>query len=257
MARLGRHGRSAGGRDALNEPAPAAESREHGRAAAGAGSVRILVVSDAVSPVVYSERFPHNLPPFDLVLAAGDLPGYVLEFMATKLRVPPVYVLGNHAEGYVRPAEDPDAVRLPGGCINAHRRVVEVGGVLIAGIEGSLRYRPGPHQYGEAEMAYMAAALAPALLVNRLRHGRAVDVLLTHAPPAGPHEGGDHPHRGSAAFNRFHRRWRPQLHVHGHVHLSGANAPREYVTDDGVRVVNAYEFALIELPRRGRVRVAP
>jgi hypothetical protein len=78
-----------------------------------------------------------------------------------------------------------------------------------------------------------------------------VDVLLTHAPPQGPHAGADYPHRGVAAFNRFHRAWRPRLHVHGHVHLSGANAPREYVTEEGVRVVNAYDFALIDLPMPG------
>lgn len=49
------------------------------------------------------------------------------------------------------------------------------------------------------------------------------------------------------AFNRFVELWKPKLHVHGHVHLSGANAPREYVTESGVRVVNAFGFALIDL----------
>jgi Icc-related predicted phosphoesterase len=207
--------------------------------------MRILAVADAVSPVVYSERFPDNLPPIDLVLSAGDMPGHVLEYMATKLKVPPVYVLGNHGNGYVR---DPvtDAVSLPGGCLNVHRRVLEVGGVLIAGIEGSARYRPGPHQYSQFEMEMHCAALAPRLAWNRLARGRAVDILLTHAAPRGPHEGTDHPHRGVTAFNRFARRWRPRLHIHGHVHLSGANAPREYLSPEGVRVVNAFEFTLID-----------
>jgi Icc-related predicted phosphoesterase len=207
--------------------------------------MRILAVADAVSPVVYSERFPDNLPPVDLVLSAGDMPGHVLEYMATKLTVPPVYVLGNHGDGYVR---DPvsDAVSLPGGCLNAHRRVLEIAGVLIAGIEGSARYRPGPQQYSQLEMEMHSAALAPRLAWNRLTRGRAVDILLTHAAPRGPHEGTDHPHRGVTAFNRFARRWRPRLHIHGHVHLSGANAPRTYVSAEGVRVVNAFEFTLID-----------
>jgi uncharacterized protein len=221
------------------------------------GATRILAVADAVSPVVYSERFPGNLPPFDVVLCAGDLPGYLLEFMATKLRTPPVYVIGNHGNAYLRSADDPAEVRLPGGCINAHRRVVEVAGLLIAGIEGSARYRPGPHQYSERELSVMVASLTPRLLLNRYRYGRAVDVLLTHAPPKGPHEGSDYAHRGVPAFNRFHRRWRPRLHVHGHVHLSGANAPRQYVTDDGVRVVNAFEFALIDLAEATAGRSSP
>jgi Icc-related predicted phosphoesterase len=217
--------------------------------------VRILAIADAVSPFVYSENFPGNLPPFDLILSAGDMPGHVLEFLATKTRVQPIYVLGNHANGYLRSADDlvgEESPRLPGGCINAHLRVVEVAGLRIAGIEGSARYRPGPHQYGEAQMEAFALRLAPRLLAGRLRDGRALDVLLTHAPPKGPHEGEDRPHRGVPAFNRIHRWWRPRLHVHGHVHLNGANAPREYVSPEGVRVVNAYGFALIELDPDGR-----
>ncbi len=209
--------------------------------------MRILAIADAVSPVVYSERFPDNLPPFDLVLSAGDMPGHVLEFLATKLRRPPVYVIGNHGNAYVRSDEDPDAMHLPGGCLNAHRRVVEVAGLLVAGVEGSARYRPGPHQYSELAMHRHVLALTPQLLWRRWRRGRAVDVLLTHAPPCGPHAGADYAHRGVAAFNAFHRRWRPLLHVHGHVHLSGANAPRSYLSPEGVMVVNAFEFAVIDL----------
>ena len=210
------------------------------------GVVRVLAVSDAVSPVVYSQNFPANLPPFDVVLGAGDLPGHVLEFIATKTRTPPVYVIGNHGNAYLR-GEDPEELRLPGGCISAHRRVVRVAGLLIAGLEGCARYRPGPHQYSQAAYQLMAAAMAPQLLWNRARYGRAVDVLLTHAAPVGPHAGTDWPHRGVAAFNRFHALWRPQVHVHGHVHLSGANAPRRHVAPGGVRVINAYEFATFEV----------
>lgn len=208
--------------------------------------MRILAVADAVSPVIYSSNFPKNLPPFDLVLSAGDMPGHVLEFMATKLTVQPVYVLGNHGNGYLRDSET-GARNLPGGCVNAHGRVVDVEGVLIAGVEGSPRYRPGDQQYSQAQFWRMTAAMTPSLLYHRLTKGRAVDILLTHAAPVGPHEGADYPHRGVPAFNRFVDRWRPKLHVHGHVHLEGANASRSYVTEGGVQVVNAYEFALIDL----------
>ncbi len=208
--------------------------------------MKILAIADAVSPFIYTQNFPGNLPEFDLLLSAGDMPGYVLEFLATKLKVPPVYVLGNHCNGYLRDPET-DEQHLPGGCINVHNRVVNIGGVLIAGFEGSARYRSGPHQYSEMEMQWMVSRLAPRLLWNKRRYGRAVDILLTHAPPKGPHEGPDYPHRGIAAFNRFTRIWKPKLHVHGHVHLNGANAPREYVTETGVRVINAFEFTLIDI----------
>ena len=184
------------------------------------------------------------------MLSAGDVPGYILEFIATRLtQTQPVYVLGNHSEEYVR-RDDPETtqhVSLPGGCINVHGRVLEVGGVLIAGIEGSPRYRSGPHQYSELQLRLMTHKLTPRLLYNRARYGRAVDIFLTHAAPKGPHEGADYPHRGVAAFNSFDDRWQPKLHIHGHVHLSGANAQREYVTGSGVRVVNAFGFTLLEL----------
>ena len=217
------------------------------QAGGGTRPLRILAIADAISPVVYSTNFPGNLPPFDLVLSAGDMPGHVLEFVATKLTVQPVYVMGNHANGYLRDPVD-DTPRRPGGCLDAHGRVFEHQGLLIAGIEGSGRYRPGPHQYSDLHMEWLAARLAPRLAWHRTVRRRRLDVLLTHAAPTGPHEGQDRPHRGIAAFNRMHRLWRPRLHVHGHVHLSGANAPREYVSEEGVRVVNAYEQTLIELP---------
>ncbi len=212
--------------------------------------MRILAIADEVSPFVYSENFPANLPPFDLVLSAGDMPGHVLEFIATRLSVQPVFVLGNHCLGYLREGGSGEA-RLPGGCLNVHGRVLELNGVLIAGIEGSARYRSGPHQYSEWQMGLMTRKLTPRLLWNRSRYGRAVDVLLTHAPPKGPHEGEDYPHRGVAAFNHFADTWKPKVHIHGHVHLNGANAPREYLTDSGVRVINAFGFTLIDLDPEG------
>ena len=207
--------------------------------------MRLLAVSDSISPVIYSANFPGNLPPFDLTLAAGDLSGDFLEFLASRTVTPPIYVHGNHALGYVR--EGDHGRRKPGGCIDAHLQIVEMAGLRILGVEGSARYREGPHQYGERQFAAMLARLAPRLWLLERRFGRAVDVLLTHAPPLGPHALSDHAHRGIPAFNAFHRRWRPRLHVHGHVHLSGANAARSYQSPEGVKVVNAFEFTLIEL----------
>lgn len=206
---------------------------------------RLLAVADEVSPVIYSHNFPGNLQAFDAVLAAGDLPGETLEFIATKVQVPTLFVFGNHAEGYIR---GPDGdLRPPGGCIDAHLRLIEIGELSVLGVEGSARYRDGPHQYSEREFAFMLARLAPRLWARKRRRGRGVDVLLTHAPPVGPTAGDDYAHRGVPAFNDFHRRWRPRLHVHGHVHLNGSSAPRTHLTAEGVRVVNAFQFTLIDL----------
>ncbi len=210
---------------------------------------RILAVADQVSPIIDSANFPDNLPAFDVVLSAGDMAGHALEYMADRLKVAPVFVKGTHVTEQVPDPLDPEGVARidPGGCINAHCRVVWQSGLIIVGFEGSARYRPGPQQYTERQYARMVRAMTPRLLWNRWRYGRALDVLLTHAPPTGPHAGEDFPHRGIPAFERFNRRWRPRLHVHGHVHLIGANARREYTTPEGVRVVNGFDFTLIDL----------
>ncbi len=211
---------------------------------------KILAIADAVSPFVYSERFPKNFPELDMVLSAGDMPGHVLEYVATKWGRRPVYVVGNHANEYLKSSDyDFQQINkhLPGGCINAHTRCLNIDGVLVVGIEGCGRYNNGPNQYTEREMAWMLHKLTPRLLWNKQRHGRAVDVFLTHAAPKGPNEGEDFPHRGIPAFNAFHKRWKPKVHVHGHVHLNGANAKREYESPEGVRVINAFEHTIIEL----------
>ncbi|WP_027892469.1 metallophosphoesterase [Calidithermus chliarophilus] len=215
--------------------------------------MRILAISDQIHPFIHQARFPDNLPPFDLVLAAGDLPGSYMEFVATKVRVPVVYVHGNHKEEYVQ--DYLGNLSPPGGAIAAHGRVLEVAGLKIAGWGGVPRYNNrGAGQYGEGEAKARFYSWLPLLGPRRLRKGHGVDVLLTHAPPPGPHAGADFAHRGSEALELFHRLYRPRLHVHGHVHLYEAQPRREYVTPEGVRVVNAFEYTLIELETEASTR---
>ena len=55
-----------------------------------------------------------------------------------------------------------------------------------------MRYRPGaPYQYTELEMALKVWGMAQALAMNRLRHGRYLDILISHSPPFGIHDGED------------------------------------------------------------------
>ncbi|WP_353513799.1 metallophosphoesterase [Thermus sp. LT1-2-5] len=206
-------------------------------------SVRLLLLADQVHPHIHSPRFPNNLPPFDLVLAAGDLPGTYLEYVATKVAVPVLFVPGNHGEEWVWEAE---GKKRPGGVVNLHGRLFRHGGLLFYGIGGVPRYREGEGQLGETELFRLA--LKPLfLLPRRLLKGHGVDVLLTHAPPPGPTAGEDFAHRGAGAFLLFHRLFRPRLHVHGHTPLLGASPLRGYRTPLGVEVVHAQGYALLSL----------
>ena len=199
---------------------------------------RLMLLADFVHPFVYREGFPQGAPTVDLVLAAGDLPGYYLEFLASKLTVPIVYVHGNHANEYVN---EGDGRIPPRGVIPAHGRVVQEAGLRIAGWGGSPRYRRDGHgQYSEFE-----ARRGLGLLSWRARRG--VEVLLTHAPPLGPHAGTDFAHRGCREITRFMNRRRPGLVVHGHIHEYEGKKLEYQDEPSGARVINAYGYRVIDI----------
>lgn len=179
--------------------------------------VRVLALSDEVEPLIYSDRIRERFRHVDLVLSCGDLPTTYLEYIVSSLDVPLYGVRGNHDHGG-------DFVGIPTGSLgpgtgDLHRQVVCSNGLLIAGLEGSLEYNHGPHQYGEAAMRLEIARLVPRLLLNRLRYGRYLDVLVTHAPPRDIHDRADRCHTGFVAFRDFLRRFRPRYHLHGHIHV--------------------------------------
>ena len=121
-----------------------------------------------------------------LVIGCGDVPATYLEFLVDSLNVPVYYVLGNHAEELTRVGER-GIPKLPDGCINVGGKVVRDpgNGLIIAGLPGSPRYAENePVQYTEFQMNWMMLKMAPRLYWNRLRHGRALDLLVTHAPTA-------------------------------------------------------------------------
>jgi hypothetical protein len=99
------------------------------------------------------------------VFGCGDLPYYYQEYIVSLLDVPLYYVRGNHdkeveySSGASRSA--------PGGGVDLHRRVVNYRGLLIGGVEGSLRYREGPFQYSQFQMWKHVYSLIPKLIKNR------------------------------------------------------------------------------------------
>jgi hypothetical protein len=198
---------------------------------------RVMLLADYVHPFVYREGFPQGLPEVDLVLAAGDLPGYYLEYLATKLPVPVLYVPGNHENEYVKE----DGNRVPArGVTNIHGRVVTAAGLRIAGWGGVPRYR----EDGEGQYTPLQAHWGLGMLALRARKG--VDILLTHAPPTGPHAGQDHAHRGCAAIHTFMERRRPCLLVHGHIHEYEGKKPDYHDERSGTEVMNVYGYRVVE-----------
>lgn len=171
--------------------------------------MKILAISDQVVPFIYSLDLKHHLPDVDMVVSCGDLPAKYLEFVITVLNVPLLYVPGNH---------DTDQFNVPGG-ISIDGRSVVMSGLRILGVGGSRRYKPrGRHQYTDAEMSMRILPHYPRLIINRMRFGRAIDLLVTHAPPYRIHDGRDLAHVGFRPFRRLMALARPRLLVHGHMH---------------------------------------
>lgn len=210
---------------------------------------RILAIADEVERVLYGEAL-HRLRP-DLIVSAGDLPFDYLENLVTRANVPLVYVPGNH---------DPDVTRMvrsdglwsvphdvlpgPQGCDTVDGVVLQVAGLRIAGLGGSIRYKEGPNQYTQREMRWRALRLEARARL-RLGFRGALDVLVTHAPPEGLGDAGDPAHQGFAALQRLVAQLRPRLLVHGHVHPVHRKAPD---LELGVtRVVNVIPYRVLEL----------
>ena len=207
--------------------------------------LRLLAVSDIVEPQLYSARLPDWIGPVDAVLGCGDLPHDYLEFLLTILNVPCFYVDGNHCGG-PHDQHGHDLHGVPGG-MNLHGRAISWRGLLLAGLEGSPWYNGGPHQYHERQMAWLVRRLVPRLLLNRLRTGRYLDVLISHTPPFGIHDGTDRTHRGFAAFLPLIARFHPRYLLHGHQH--------RYIMTERARtvlgrttVINVYGHVLLEVP---------
>jgi hypothetical protein len=217
--------------------------------------MKILALSDEVVDFIYSPRIKEQYADVDLVLGCGDLPFYYLEFIVTVLNVPLFYVAGNHD----KPSQylsDGRIISRAEGCeslegMAASARARSPDGatgprLLLAGLGGCLRYNQEPHhQYTQGEMAGRALRLAPALMANRLRYGRYLDILVAHAPPRGIHDGADQAHTGFEAFLRFMDVFKPRFLLHGHAHLYRRDTVTvtHYKATD---VINVYPYRLIE-----------
>ena len=116
------------------------------------------------------------------------------------LNVPLYYVHGNHVTELL---DNSGQLRAnPWGAINLHRHVIynRDSNLLIAGIEGSLRYSGEKYQYSPAAMWRMVLLMAPRLLLNKVVYGRYLDIFVSHSAPLHIQDDKDYPHRGVAAF---------------------------------------------------------
>jgi Icc-related predicted phosphoesterase len=217
--------------------------------------MRILAVSDRVVTQLYTAEARAHYPGVELIVGCGDLPFYYLEFLNCAFDVPLVYVRGNH-DANPQYTADGRALTHVDGAEDIHARTLSVGGLLVAGLEGSMRYKPdAPYMYTEQEMSAQVARLLPRLALNRARYGRALDILVTHSPPFGIHDDDDLAHRGFRIFRRLLRYVRPRYLLHGHVHVYRNDTPR-ITRFHETTIVNVYPAHVLDVEARGQPRPA-
>jgi hypothetical protein len=207
-------------------------------------SLTALTISDVLVPHIYSSSLKRSHGKVDLVISCGDLPYYYLEYIVSSLDVPLYFVRGNHDSVVEHTISGPR--RAPLGATDVHRRIMRASGMLIAGVEGCLRYRRGTFQYSQGEMWGFVLRMVPGLIYNRLRYGRFLDIFVTHAPSWGIHDQEDLPHRGIKAFRWLIRTFQPAYHFHGHIHLYKPGMKSRSKVGS-TEVINTYGFCKIKL----------
>jgi Icc-related predicted phosphoesterase len=94
-------------------------------------------------------------------------------------------------------------------------------------------------------MWLMAFQVVPWLLMNKIRYGRFLDILVTHTPPWGIHDQEDLPHQGAKAFNWLIRTFHPGYHLHGHIHVYSPSVVTETQVMN-TRVINTFGYRKLE-----------
>ena len=209
--------------------------------------MKILCVSDQIDPLIYTSTIKQRYSDVDLVLSAGDLPMDYLDFIISTLNKPLFFVSGNHHTGEFPPDKSGAGFEFYScGAISVASSVKYEGGLIIAGLGGSMRYNRGENQFTDFQMNIRILKLLPALVFNRLFRGRFLDILLTHASPLGIHDKEDKCHRGFKCFLWFMRVFKPKYLVHGHIHLYDLSEVRTTKYCDTM-VINAYSHYLLDM----------
>jgi len=197
--------------------------------------MRILLLADEPDVRLWDHLDRSLLEDVDLVISCGDLPGEYLSFITCFTQAPVLYVHGNHDERYAK--------KPPEGCICIEDRIVQFRGLRIAGLGGSMRYKPGPHQYTEKDMKKRVWKLR-----FRLWRSKGVDMIVAHSPIRGVGDADDRAHQGFESLRALVEKYHPAYFVHGHVHKNYDFRFRRERQHGDTTIVNAWTSYFIDVP---------
>jgi Icc-related predicted phosphoesterase len=208
---------------------------------------------------VYSPNIRERFSDIDMVLCAGDLPVDYLDFIVSSLNTPLFFVFGNHHTDDIQYFKNTGTSLFISrneqsgygwGLTHIGSKIKTEDNLIIAGLDGCMRYNLGLNQYSDFQMYLEIFKLVPALLFHRIFHGRYIDILVTHAPPRGVHDKQDRCHLGFKAFLWFMKTFRPRYLIHGHIHLYDLSDVRITQWNE-TTVVNAYGHYILTFDGAG------
>ena len=163
----------------------------------------------------------------DACLLLGDLSPREIEIIKKRMKGTPIYgVLGNH-----------DVFDLYDRCgvENIHGKVVEVNGIRLAGIQGSLRYKDSDMPlYTDKESVEIAEKM------------NAANILISHDSPKHFHCNESLAHSGLQGITRYCEKHSVPLNIHGHFHENAIGA-----LGNGTNVICCYGAQIVEITPSG------
>ena len=195
--------------------------------------MKILAIADEESKYLWDYYEKSKLEGIDLIISCGDLDPRYLSFLVTLSSVPVLYVHGNHDGKYENIP--------PEGCTCIDDQIYVHKGIRIMGLGGSMRYRPGPHQYTEREMKKRVKRMWSKILWRR-----GFDILVAHAPAFQLNDGRALPHQGFQIFRTLMEKYKPRFFLHGHIHQSYGKEYKRYDKYQDTHIINAYERCVFD-----------
>ncbi len=218
--------------------------------------MKILCIADQKDPVIDSINIKARFENVDMILSAGDLEVEYYNYIVNSLNKPLFFVFGNHNTFFLDILKENnkacfDLIHKNIACkkddiaIYIGGKVKKIDGLIIAGLDGSMKYNNGPNQYTEIGMFLHIMKLIPRLILNKLLYGRYLDVLLTHAPPRGIHDQQDRCHKGFKVFLWLINIFKPTYFIHGHIHLYDRNK-KQITKVNETTIINAFKYTVID-----------
>lgn len=206
--------------------------------------MKILAVSDMVVDRLYSSSIKERMPDIELIIGCGDLPNEYLEFLVTAMNVPLVYVPGNHDPQY---DQKDNKTQAQGGDF-LDGKVTTICGLTIAGLGGSVRYRPCcANQYTQTQMYRRMMKFMPKLALYLSRKGHDLDIMIAHSPPRFIHDDDDPAHMGFHAFRNFIQYFKPRYFLHGHTNAYRSNIEPPVTMLGSTTIINVNPYRIIEV----------